>query len=554
MLIKRFLDKFWPLFVLLLLTTFIAWPIFLPGFFSHHDDLQVMRIFEMKRCLLDLQIPCRWVPDLGYGLGYPLFNYYGVFPYYIGAITSFFLGFIGSAKLLFFIAVSGAGLSMFFLAKELLGTYPALLAAILYMFAPYRALDIYVRGALSESFSIAIIPLIFYFAFKLISKNLPRFRIGLTLSFAAFLTSHNIMTLIFLPVICMVLFIWFWKRQFTVVKSLIVSMLLGFGLSAFFIIPAYWERNLVQIENLVRGEFDFRGHFVSLYQLFLDRFWGYGASFSGVGDTISFQIGWPHYFLVIASIFTLFLTQRKNLRLFALYLSLTLVFLVSIFMTHVRSAFVWEQIDLLRFVQFPWRFLSIAIFSSSLIGGFLIYSLNNYLGKITVVLLVALTVFLNWSYFKPKEFDYNISDKEKLSGKLWEIQQRASILDYLPIGAVEAKEPAKDLPIIKGVSDIEYFKKHSNYWDLKINVKSTSQVTLPVFDFPNWQVFKTGKIYKHSKDEIGRITILLEPGQHLIQARFGDTLIRIFSNIVTLVSAVIILYISFYGKIRKIFK
>src|SRR3989344_6396572 len=134
MVIKKFILNFWPFFLLLLFTTLIAWPLFLPGFFSHHDDLQVMRIFEMRKCLEDLQIPCRWVPDMGFGNGYPLFNYYNVFPYYIGAISSPVLGFIGSAKLLFFIAVALAGVSMYLLAEELFGTYPALLATTLYMF------------------------------------------------------------------------------------------------------------------------------------------------------------------------------------------------------------------------------------------------------------------------------------------------------------------------------------------------------------------------------------------------------------------------------------
>src|SRR5438309_12092042 len=92
------------LFLLLVLTLgLVVWPLFLNGYFSHHDDLQVMRVFEMRKCFEDFQLPCRWVPDMGYGNGYPLFNYYSVLPYYIGAPFSYFIGFINSAKLLFFI-------------------------------------------------------------------------------------------------------------------------------------------------------------------------------------------------------------------------------------------------------------------------------------------------------------------------------------------------------------------------------------------------------------------------------------------------------------------
>lgn len=542
---KKFVFNLWPFFLLLLLTTLIAWPIFLPGYFSHQDDLQVMRIFEMRKCIEDLQIPCRWVPDLGFGNGYPLFNYYNVFPYYIGAIGSYFLGFIGSAKLLFFIAVTLAGVSMYLLAKRLFGTYPALLAATLYMFAPYRALDIYVRGAVAESFSIAIIPLILYFAFKLTKKDLPKFKIGLALSFAAFLTSHNIMTLIFLPVISTFLLIWFWKREFAVIKSLILSLLLGFGLSAFFIIPAFLEKNLVQIDNLVKLELDFRGHFVSLSQLFLDRSWGF--------DTISFQIGWPHWFLAIGSIISWFFVQKRDYKWLILYFAILLIFVGSIFMTHIRSAFIWEGIGILRFTQFPWRFLSIVIFSSSLLGGFFIYNLKESVAKIATVILIIVTVFLNWNYFKPQQFMFDLSDKEKLSGKLWETQQKAVILDYLPKTALEPREKAPNGPILRfGEADFQDFNLKSNSFRFKAKVSSPSEIEIPVFDFPNWTVSVNGKRIEHSnKNYLGRIELRLNPGNYLVFGKFEDTLIRRISNIISLLAIMLIIVIPIYGKIRK---
>jgi len=47
-----------------------------PGYYNMHDDMQMMRQLEMEKCIKDGQIPCRWVPDLGYEYGYPLFNFY----------------------------------------------------------------------------------------------------------------------------------------------------------------------------------------------------------------------------------------------------------------------------------------------------------------------------------------------------------------------------------------------------------------------------------------------------------------------------------------------
>src|SRR3990167_4146974 len=119
----------------------------MPGYFSHHDSLQVMRIFEMRKCFADLQIPCRWVSDMGYGNGYPIFNFYGPLPYYVGAIFMFLgISALSATKLMILIGVASAGVSMFFLAKEFWGKIGGLLSATLYLYAPYHALDTYVRG------------------------------------------------------------------------------------------------------------------------------------------------------------------------------------------------------------------------------------------------------------------------------------------------------------------------------------------------------------------------------------------------------------------------
>lgn len=87
----KFFRKNWAIVTLFVLSFLITWPLFVKGYFSHHDDLQVIRIFEMRKCFSDLQIPCRWVPDMAFGNGAPLFNFYGPLAYYVGGLASFIL-------------------------------------------------------------------------------------------------------------------------------------------------------------------------------------------------------------------------------------------------------------------------------------------------------------------------------------------------------------------------------------------------------------------------------------------------------------------------------
>lgn len=72
------------LLLIILFSFLIALPLFRQGYITHHDDMHFIRVYEMRRCFDDLQIPCRWNPDMAYGYGQPMFNYYSVFIYYLG--------------------------------------------------------------------------------------------------------------------------------------------------------------------------------------------------------------------------------------------------------------------------------------------------------------------------------------------------------------------------------------------------------------------------------------------------------------------------------------
>src|SRR5690606_19120577 len=96
-----------------------GWYFLLPGYFAMHDDLQVTRFYEMERCLLDGQIPCRWSPDLGAGRGFPMFNYYAPLPYYVGIMGRWIgLSFMAVVKMIFLMGIVGSAIFCYWLVVE----------------------------------------------------------------------------------------------------------------------------------------------------------------------------------------------------------------------------------------------------------------------------------------------------------------------------------------------------------------------------------------------------------------------------------------------------
>ena len=126
-----------------------------PGvYWNMHDDMQMIRLLEMDKCLQDGQIPCRWTPDLGFGYGYPLFNFYPPLPSAVAQVFHW-LGFsyMYSIKASAMLLILLSALTMYLLAKELSGPIGGFLAGLFYTYAPYRAVNIFVRGAFNEAWA-----------------------------------------------------------------------------------------------------------------------------------------------------------------------------------------------------------------------------------------------------------------------------------------------------------------------------------------------------------------------------------------------------------------
>lgn len=533
-------NKFIILAIVLVLPA--IWWFFGSGYYNMHDDLQVMRIYQMEKCFMDGQIPCRWVPDMAYGYGQALFNFYSAFPYYTGIIIRILtpLSIIGTIKALFALSLLGGAVGMYFLAKEFWGHRGGLISAILYTYAPYRALDVYVRGALAESFALAIYPFLWLYFYRLIKYGGYKNIAGVSLSLMALLTTHNISTMIFTPLTLLWVLGWIVvSRNWRAIISVAAAGFLGVGLASFFILPALFEQNIIQTQYLTQGYSDYRGHFVTLNQLFVDRSWGDGPSIFGPNENISFQIGWPHWWLVIPGVlavfYLIFNRQKKALGLLALAFFMFAGFFT--FLTHSKSIYVWEAVPIMSFIQFPWRFLGLTVFFLSLGGG--VIALLPKFKTLGVLVVTSLTIILNYNYFIPVNYSRLVTDNEKLTGVAFELQQKAAILDYLPKTAKKAPESvAFEMPkTISGSAVVKNFDKGSNRFSFDVEAYTETQIEVPVMYFPGWTLLVNDK--ERSPEihgDYGLIKLSLDEGIYQIRGIFKDTPIRTFGNTLTLLS------------------
>lgn len=502
----------------------------------------------MTTALADGHFPVRWSPDLRFGE--PLFNFYAPLPYYLGAIIKLSpLNYIWVAKILFILSSFLSALTMYLFIKHLFGNKAAFLATVLYTYAPYRAVDLYVRGALSEAWAFVFFPLIFYVS-TLISEKVSLQRIALlSLSLAGLFLTHNVTTLMFLP------FLGFWwlylifrQKNWRVIFPLFLSSILALGLSAFFLLPALYERQFIQTQYLLVGYFDFRAHFVAFYQFF-STFWGYGSSLWGSKDDMSFQIGLVHWATLVLAVILGFVF-RKDKKFLGLLGFLGGCFLLSVFLQHNKSAFVWEAIPLMAFIQFPWRFLAISIFLVSLTGGLVANYLQNKFKIIYFILTLAL-IFVNLPYFKPRNF---VEDSffEKFLNKEKMHQGIDLTKDYFPVWVKNDRVEYFGSPrAVEGKIAVFDFEKKTAKAFGRIDVLSDSLIEMPITYFPGWEVRANGKVLSVSEPSIqGLITFELPKGEYKIDLELKDTPVRMMGNSVSLVSFLLLLTCLSYKKFR----
>ena len=524
-----------------------------PGFFYMQDDLQAFRIYEMDKCFEDFQIPCRWVPDAGYGYGYPQFNYYPPSVYYVGALLHRIgIQYIDAVKILFIIGYALSALAMFILVDSLLGSWPAYVVSILYTYVPYKAVEVYVRGAMSEFWAFTFFPLILWAIYMLIKTTKVKYVIWFSISLGLLLTTHNLMSLIFAPVAIL------WAIYWLIVEGKIKKWptvlwpgLLGIGLASFFTLPVIFEKQFVHVESMLGGYFDYRAHFVNLYKLFISREWGYGSS--GFPDELlNLSVGLVQWIVGLLSLVLALMNYRTHKKFSVLTLLLYILSLLTLFMIHMKSSFIWAKLPILWWMQFPWRYLSVSVFLLSILGGLVIY----FSGKFKYVLgglIIFASVILNISFFVPKNW-LDITDTDKFFGVSWQKQMTISIFDYLPIYAT--LPPINEAPLIPeildGKANIYEYKKGSDFQTGKIIVLEDATIRLPLFDFPGMKVNANGNAINHYNNDCrlekfcyGLITFNLPRGEYEIEAKLTDTIIRRVGNYISLVSFGIIIWLIF---------
>ncbi len=536
-------------FLLLIFSFYSIIPLVGSTYFPMHDDTQVARVIAMATSLRDGMFPVRWVDVLGYGYGYPIFNFYAPLAYYVGGIFLLLgLPAITATKVMFGIGMLIAGVSMYLLAKTLWREEAGLLSALLYLYAPYHAVNLYVRGAIGELWAYGFIPLVFFGFYKLFNslqsedKRNIWYWIGISgFAYAALILSHNLTALIVTPFLLLLLIFWIvvLQRKHIQFVQLIYAFCFGLLFSAFYWLPALLELPYTNVTSILGGGSDPKDHFVCLSQLWTSN-WGFAGSASGCIDGMSFMIGKIHIILALSSFFIALFWQKGIKR--SVYVLLFIGLFLSVFLMLSISQSLWESVPLMMYLQFPWRYLTMASFFSSLLsGGILSIFLSrlnlNYFQKVILGVSVGLMIiFIFGKFFVPQYKINDLTHYSNIDFIKWNVSKISD--EYLPPDFKKPKNksdlPQNILDFVRGSGSAHIDKETTTDLIASIVVIDDAIIRIQKAYFPAWRIRVNGE-EKIPQIKNGVYYLALSPGNYRMEMSFVQTPIEKLANSLSLI-------------------
>jgi len=465
-----------------------------------------------------------------------------------------------------------SSIGMYLLGKRFFNKKTGLLVATLFTFFFYRTITIYIRGAWAEFFAMSILPLVFLGLDNIYrNKNLKSILL-FSINLALLILAHPLIAFpaFFYIGLFFIYYFIYSKNRWLFLKNFLIGVFFGLSLSAFFWLPSIIEKQYTLVDTILTHELaNYKIHFIYPIQLWFSP-WGYGGSIAGPFDGISFQLGKIHIFLTAFSllVFLFYFFIKKERESLKIYLFLFFLLLFSLFMSVTYSQFIWDKIQYLWYLQFPWRFMTFTGIFISLIAGAGVY----YLGKLInadsgvkkalfnlgIIIIIFITIIKYITY--SKTHNLKSYDEKKLTS-FEEISWRVSktSFEFSPVGIKTAKTALgtttiglskKDLT--KNSFDILSLNKKEvavrqtlnkfSKKEFEINSTKPVEFRLNTFNFPGWQASLDGRLIKIiDNNDYKLITVNVPKGNHKLYFVFRDTMVRKIGNIISLIAIILTL-------------
>src|SRR5579863_5417968 len=512
----------------------------------------------------------RWTEWANHGFGEPRFIFYPPFSWVLGGALSFIFPWTYVPMAFIVLVQTFAGMSAFALARKFLPERASLFGAICYVANPNALLIIYMRSDYAELLASAFYPLLFLAALQLGGVVLPReddetdgvaplgfdraMRTALVFFSAMFAAVwlSNAPAGVIATYSVTLLFAWlaFRARASGPLLRGSSAMLLGFAFTSFYLLPAAYEQKWVNITQAL-----------STGLLPAENF-----LFTATNDPEHTLFNWiasTTAIVLIALTGVAALAARKvpdvvaeNEKRFVpcglidtVWRSMLLLAAAATFLMLRPTMLLWNLLPKLKFVQFPWRWMSIvgvvfafflaAVVSRSrfrwiwvvcislaLVGGATFFVQSTWWDTDDVATLQA-GVDAGDGFDGVDEYDPTGDDHYNLPAKAPQVKILAADPDEAPDAG--SATPAGTTILVERWTAAE--KR------LHVTALAPVRIALRVLNYPAWRVEVNGaRVTPENNGDTAQMVVALPAGSSEVTVVFGRTWDRTAGGIATIVS------------------
>lgn len=458
-----------------------------------------------------------------FGKGLPTLNFYSpAFYLMVGYLNALSVHIVAAMTVVCAASFFVSGWGMYTWTKKYCGETGALIAAALYIFAPYHLVDIYLRGALPEFIALSILPFLFHgidlcFSGESSSKGI----VYTGLASAAIVLTHNLTVVTILP-FALCYFVWccfHYQATFRTCLRACLGPLLGGGLSAFYWLPVLVERkDLLGTGVSIDKSLHYSRHFTSIPEFFrANEFTVFALS--------------PMYVLIfvcMALAVTALVFKARNAGFGVLVI---VCCLVSVFMTLSISTPLYEAIPALQYLQFPYRFLGPATLflcafcafapSSKLLMG------NAKVAGGVCCLIILACIGLSGGLRKVQgELASFPPNAVAFSKNSYPIFRSWSDSDFMPADSNLSRGEIVAFPMLSNgqmMVPVTNYRTEGARLSCRVALQQGADLVGPWLYFPGWKARCDYAETPVSPDKNGLLAVTLPPGEHDVEIWFGTT-------------------------------
>ena len=512
------------------------------------------RIYALSELIQNGNFYPRWVTYFHMGYGYPVFNFYAPGATHIGAWFHL-IGFdvVTAYNLTNALVWSISSVGMYLLARTFLPIRIALLACILWAYAPSRFYEFWWQGSIAQIVATSFIPFVFYGIIRTTRAPNIKNSLWIGIPFALIVLSHTpttYITALFVAPFCMLaplkyrLLHKILQRWLYIVVGLVISA----GLSAIFLIPVFAEVGFVRIAGDLPDTISFlRQNFGTFAELF---------SIPQIIDSNDATLVMPRALGFIGGILSLVgviaLIIRRQ---FAIALLLVSGLGLAIFLALEPSLDLWLLIPGFRNLRFPERILRIGALFIALLGASSLLLIPKRWHTIGLMIVSGTVVWQALPIMHPRDDDKvweNLSALDEIQMEFEEHNWGTTAYDeyepiwgeVTPLDMPEDVESYIDNPFQIRVLESDAIRESDNFAyqqiaDNQIQVTLDKDLTMRFrqFYFPGWKLTLDSTPHPITPDErFGLIEAVLPEGQHTVQLDYVGTSIQHISTLVSLLT------------------